>query len=49
MFFSVWITAGSGRSVWGASGVSTVFLVMSCKTESTVVDTVGLAPMPKLV
>ena len=49
MFFSVWITADSGRNVWGASGVLTVFLVASCKTETTVMDTVGFAPMPKLV
>ena len=49
MFFSVWITANSGRNVWGASGVLTVFLIMSCKIETTVMDTVGLVPMPKLV
>ena len=49
MFFSAWITTGSGRNVRGASGVSAVSFVASCKTKTTVVDTVGLAPMPKLV
>ena len=49
MFFSVRTTTNDGRDTEGSLGELIGFLVVICKTETTVMDTAGLTPTLKLV
>ena len=49
MLFPVRATTNDGRDTEGSLGELIGFLVVNCKTETTVMDTAGLAPTLKLV